>query len=53
MPMTRVASVTDPAQREATYYLLADRWSRRDPDAFRKYLENTENQPTILSSFLE
>ena len=51
--MDRLETVTDPGQREGAYYMLADRWSRRDPAGLQNYLSGLTEIPPILSSFVE
>ena len=51
--LSKVGSVYDAKQREATYYFIANRWQRRDPDALKSYLENAEGLPQVLQTFLE
>ena len=51
--LARVSSVSDPEQRDVTYYILADRWSRRDAAGLQSFLANVVDLPPILNSFLE
>ena len=51
--MNRITSVTDAEQRDATYFILADRWSRRDAVSFQSYLQGLDEVPEILNSFVE